>query len=77
MSQTPHFTIYEPLRSLENNKSMNQKVDEIYEAITDFQLQNNTNTSTIGNILGMLNALADRVIALEKKELQRKEISER
>lgn len=69
MSQTPPFTVYEPPRSLEKEKTMDEKMKMVYTSVNQLNLRAEATTETIGHLLKAIIELEHKVDTLEKKEI--------
>lgn len=69
MSQTPHFTVYEPPRFLEKEPSLEQQMKDLWITVIPLQTQNIKHAIIIEDILENINNFRTRIEALEKKEI--------
>lgn len=69
MSQTPHFTVYEPPRFLEKEKTLDQKMDDIDVKMEILEYHDSLNTSIMAMFQRKIDALNDRIKTLEQKEI--------
>lgn len=69
MSQTPHFTVYEPPRFLEMEPSLEQQMKDLWITVIPLQTQNIKHDIIIEDILENIKNFKTRIEVLEKKEI--------
>lgn len=68
MSQTPPFTIYEPLRSLEKTPSLERQVKEMYNVIIPLQCESINNEYKFDDIQDLSNQIIHVKFRLDTRE---------
>lgn len=69
MSQTPPFSIYEPLRNMEREDTISDKLADLENRMIHMHFKYSAREDSIDSILDMLKAFDARITALEKKEI--------